>query len=266
MSGEPLEDALSASEGKFEAPPHGASVTEFGRFIARGYGLPPGYEVVRVVRYGGRDGTGLAVFIRPPGGGAELRINYVRESDCCNPVKLRSRAAADTCGLTRSTLLTSQKAALAMYEAMCSMADHFEAADERAQTWEWVQQLRRVAAITTGDHDSYWALRKLQDHEYSKSLVQDPPRDQKGKPIRPIPMLLVEEAGPAYITARHMAVFLRYDLGVEDAGSDDRILTRLTQIGGERVEAQEWDSTGRDREHKVTLVLYRLPDPDGGDE
>ena len=51
-----------------------------------------------------------------------------------------------------------------------------------------------------------------------------------------------------YITARHMAVFLRYDLGVEDAGSDDQILTRLKQIGGERVPVEQWDSTGRDRD------------------
>ncbi len=69
-----------------------------------------------------------------------------------------------------------------------------------------------------------------------------------------------------YITARHMAVFLRHDLGVEDAGDDDRIITRLERIGGERIEAQEWDRSGRDREHKVTLVLYRLPDPDEGGE
>ena len=39
--------------------------------------------------------------------------------------------------------------------------------------------------------------------------------------------------GELYITARHMAVFLRYDLGVEDAGSDDQILTRLERIGGD---------------------------------
>jgi hypothetical protein len=282
-------DALTGNgdgNGKLgEAPRHGSPVAEFGKFIARGYGLPDGYAVVRVVRYGGRDGTGLAVFIRAPGEGGELRIAYPRESDCSNHVKLRSRAVADTRGLTRSALITSQKTALAMYEAMCSMADHFEAADERAQTWEWVQQLRRVAQTTTGKPDSYWALRRLQDHDYSKSLVQDPPREPLrgkdgttlrdadgrplyGKPQRPVPVLLHDDTtGDYYVTARHMAVFLRWDLGVEGAGDDDRILTRLSEIGGERLPVQEWDKPGRDREHKVTLVLYRLPnDPPPDDE
>ena len=74
-------------------------------------------------------------------------------------------------------------------------------------------------------------------------------------------MLLHDDAtGGFYVTARHMAVFLRYDLGVEDAGSDDRILSRLSEIGGERVFADEWDSTTRERVHRVRLVLYRLPD------
>lgn len=253
---------VSEDTGKLgEAPAPEEPVAEIAGFVARGYGLPPAHEISRVVRHGGRSGTGLTVYIKPPGGGQELRIHYERESDCCNPAKLRSQAAADTKGLTRAQLITSQKAALAMYEAMCSLADNFEAADQRGQTWEWVQQLRRVAETTIGSPDDYWALRRLQDHDYSKSLVQDPPRDDRGKPQRPIPMLLVEDGtGLTYVTARHMAVFLRYDLGVEDAGSDDRILTRLSEIGGERVFADEWDSTRRDRVHRIRLVLYRLPE------
>jgi hypothetical protein len=256
-----MADEASTTGKLGEAPPHGAPMPELAAFLTLGYGLRDGYYVSRVVRYGGRAGTGLAVFIRPPSGGDELRINYERESDCCNPVKLRSRAAADTRGLTRSSQLTTQKAALAMYEAMCSMADHFEAADERGQTWEWVQQLRRVAATTTGTPASYWALRRLQDHDYSKRVLLDPPRDAKGKPQRPVPLLLHDETTDHYyITARHMAVFLHHDLGVEDAGDDDRIITRLGHIGGKRIEVQEWDRPGRDRDHKVTLVLYRLPE------
>ncbi len=244
-----------------EAPRHGSSEDEIRAFLTIGYGPPEGYYVSRIVRHGGRAGTGLTVFIRPPGDGDELRINYDRELDCTNPARLRAQAAADTKGLTRAWRINSPKAALAMYEAMCSLADHFEAADQRGQTWEWVQQLHRVALITTGSPTSYWALRRLQDHDYSKKLVEDPPRDAKGKPQRPVPVLLHDDtAGGFYVTARHMAVFLRYDLGVEDAGSDDRILSRLSEIGGERVFADEWDSTTRERVHRVRLVLYRLPD------
>jgi hypothetical protein len=253
---------MTEDTGKLgEAPPPGSPVEDIRAFLTLGYGLPDGYYVRRVVRHGGRDGTGLAVFIAPPGNGDELRISYEREADCTNPVKLRSRAAADTKGLTRAWRLTGPKAALAMYEAMCSLADNFEQADQRGQTWEWVQQLRRVAATTPGMPESYWALRRLQDHEYSKRLVQDPPVDAKGKPQRPTPMLLVDsDTGYTYVTARHMAVFLRYDLGVEDAGSDDRILTRLSEIGGGRLPARAWDSTGRERQHEVRLVLYQLPE------
>jgi hypothetical protein len=252
--------ANDSDTGKLgEAPPPGSPIEVIRAFLTLGYGLPDGYYVRRVVRHGGREGTGLVVSIAPPGDGDELRITYEREADCTNPIRLRSRAAADTKGLTRGGLITSQKAACAMYEAMCSLTDNFTAADQRGQTWEWLQQLRRVAAVTTGTPGEYWALRRLQDHDYSKRLVQDPPTDANGKPSRPIPMLLVDQAGSAYITARHMAVFLRYDLGVEDAGSDDRILTRLSEIGGGRVDAEEWDSPGRDRKHKVRLVLYQLP-------
>lgn len=243
-----------------EAPPPGAPVEDIQAFLTVGYGLPDGYHVARVVRHGGRSSTGLVVFIHAPGAG-ELRVSYEREADCTSPIKLRQQAAADTRGLTRGWLLTSQKAACAMYEAMCSLADNFAAADQRGQTWEWVQQLRRVAAVTPGTPSSYWALRRLQEHDYSKRLLQEPARDDHHKPRRPIPMLLVDEAaGHAYITARHMAVFLRYDLGVGDEGSDDRILTRLSEIGGDRLDVQAWDSTGRERTHKVRLVLYRLPD------
>jgi hypothetical protein len=264
---DPLDDALNEQDrhGKLgEAPPPASPMEVIAAFLTLGYGLPSGYYVGRVVRHGGRAGTGISVFVAPPSDGDELRIHYERESDCMNPTRLRAQAAADTRGLTRAWRINSQKAAGAMYEAMCSMADNFKAADQRAQTWEWVQQLRRVAAITTGSPQDYWALRRLQDHEYSKSLVQDPPRDVRGKPQRPIPMLLHDEATGHYVTARHIAVFLRYDLGVEDAGSDDRILTRLSEIGGERLLADEWDSTKREREHRVRLVLYRLPDDDEG--
>jgi hypothetical protein len=244
-----------------DAPAPDSPVEMIAAFLTLGYGLPEGYYVSRVVRHGGRSGTGISVFIMPPGEGAELGIHYERESDCMNPTKLRAQAAADTRGLTRAWRINSQMAAGAMYEALCSMADNFTAADLRGQTWEWVQQLRRVAAVTVGGHDSYWALRRLQDHRYSRSLVQDPPRNSEGKPVRPIPMLLHDlTTDYYYVTARHMAVFLRYDLGVENAGDDDRIITRLCEIGGERVPADAWDSTTRERAHRIRLVLYRLPD------
>jgi hypothetical protein len=260
-----------------EVPRSGAPVKRLAAFLARGYGLPGGYEVSRVVRMGGRTATGLTVFISPPGG-AEIRIAYDRESDCTNHVKLRAQAAADTKGLTRASRISSPKAALAMYEVLCSMAENFELADRRGDTWEWIQQLHKIAATTSGTISSYRSLRRLQEHEYSKRAVQTVLTDKFGQPLideesglprrAAIPLLLFDiETGYTYATARHMAVFLRYDLGVEDAGSDDRILTRLIEIGGARVLAEQWDSTGRDRKHKVRLVLYRLPEeaPDEGD-
>jgi hypothetical protein len=249
-----------ASDAKLgPAPANDESQDTIRAFLTKGYGLPDGYFVSRVVRDGGRSTTGLTVFITPPGDGKELTVHYPRESDCRSWATLRGEAASQTKGLTRPVLIVSQATAMAMYEALCSLADNFEAADERGQTWEWVLQLHRVAATTIGSYESYWSLRKLQDHEYSKALVQDPPKDARGKPQRPVPLLLVDEATGTYVTARHMAVFLRHDLGVEDKLDDGRIITRLSQIGGERIEAEQWDKSDRSREHKVTLVLYRLP-------
>ena len=66
------------------------------------------------------------MFVCPPGNGQELRISYERESDCSNPIRLRSQASSDTNGLTRGWRITSPKVACAMYEAMCSLADNFE--------------------------------------------------------------------------------------------------------------------------------------------
>jgi hypothetical protein len=243
-------------------PEHDASPGEFAWFIGHGYGLPDSHEVDKVVRHGGRSGTGLSVVIRPVGGGKPLRIHYERESDCWNQNRLRAQASADTRGLTRGKLINSQAAAMAMYEALCSMADNFEAAGVQGETWEWVEQLEHVAAQANGETNHYPSLLRLQRHEYSKRLLQDPPTDDRGHKLRPVPMLLVDAAGYRYVTARQMAVFLRHDLGVEGAGSDDQIVTRLKDIGGERLEVEQWDRPGRDREHHVRLVLYRLPEPE----
>jgi hypothetical protein len=147
------------------------------------------------------------------------------------------------------------------------MADHFEETDRAGETWEWVQQLHKVAAVTSGMVRSYQSLNRLREYDYSKRTVQDPPRGMHGRLERPVPLLLYDETtGNHYVTARQMAVFLRYELGVEDLGSDDRILTRLIEIGGARLEVEQWDSSSRDRSHKVHLVLYRLPAEEEGEE
>jgi hypothetical protein len=244
--------------GLGQPPSHAAEPKAFADFIGRGFGIPHGYQVSQVVRHGGRNGTGLVVHIAPPGGGRPLRIQYAKESDCTNPVKLRAQAAGDTRGLTRGTLINSPKAALAMYEALCSMADLVEAIDEDAEVWEWLEHLERVAATTVGAPHDHAALKRLQGYDYSKRLVLDPPDG-----ARIIPMVLLDDrTGDRYISARHMAVFLRYDIGIEDVGSYDQIVTRLDRVGGKRVVSQVWNG---DRSDKVTLVLYRLPNPANSD-
>jgi len=117
------------------APKNDAPIAELRDYLARAYGLRDDYCVERVVRYGGRAGSSLDVFIRPPGG-AELRVHYEEERHCRHADTLRGQAAADTDGLTRGDLITT-KAAPAIYEALCSLADTYERMDDRAQTWEW---------------------------------------------------------------------------------------------------------------------------------
>jgi hypothetical protein len=147
-----------------------APIAEQRTFVRRGYGLPAGYEVDRVVRHGGRGGTALDVFIKPPGEGGVSRIRYAREDDCQNPARLRGRAAADTRGLTRGHLITSPKTAQAMFEVLCSLADTFEAMDETAEVWEWIQHLLRTAGRTSGDcpddnGPGNSGLKRLQEHD-----------------------------------------------------------------------------------------------------
>lgn len=241
-----------------------ASITAQRTFIRRGYGLSADYEIDRVVRRGGRGGTALDVFIKPPGSGRQLRIRYPREDDCQNPVKLRGRAAADTHGLTRGHLITSPKAAQAMFEVLCSLADAFDAMDETAEVWEWIQHLLKVAGRTRGTcpDDSgpgYPGLKRLQDHDYTRRLVTDPPTDQEGRPIRSFPLLFEDDdTGDLYVAARHLAVFLKYEVGVDKVDSD-RIQSWLDELGGRRCEVERWDRSDRQREHHIKLVLYRLP-------
>ena len=189
------------------------------------------------MRQGGRGGTALDVFLKPPGGGRMLRIRYPREDDCSNPSRLRSRATAETRGLTRGHLITSQKAALAMFEVLCSLADTFEAMDETAEVWEWIQQLVRAAGRERGDcpdekGPGYHGLRRLQDHNYTRRLVTDPPRDSKGDVIRPFPMLFEDDqTGDLYAPSGHLAVFLKYEIGVDKVDAD-RIQSWLDEVGG----------------------------------
>jgi hypothetical protein len=266
---------MPATKWLEDVPGPDAPLADQQEFVRRGYGLPDDYTVPRVVRHGGRGGTALDVFIRPPGGGRELRIRYPREDDCSNPTRLRSRATAETRGLTRGHLITSQKAALAMFEVLCSLADTFEAMDESAEVWEWLQLLVRAAGRTRGEcpdanGPGYHGLKRLQEHDYSKRLVTDPPLDGKGNAIRPFPMLFEDDqTGELYVPARHLAVFLKYEVGVEKV-DPDRVQSWLAEVGGRRCEVERWDRTDRQREHHVKLVLYLLPgdgpEAGGGDD
>ena len=209
---------------------------------------------------------------RPPGGGRVLRIRYPREDDCTNPTKLRSRATAETRGLTRGHLITSQKAALAMFEVLCSLADTFEAMDETAEVWEWIQHLLRAAGRTRGDcpddnGPGYHGLKRLQEHDYTQAARHRPAARRRGDAIRPFPMLFEDDqTGDLYVPARHLAVFLKYEVGVDKVDAD-RIQSWLDEVGGKRCEVERWDRTDRQREDHVKLVLYRLPTaPPAGDE
>jgi hypothetical protein len=237
------------------APAHDAPIADLRAYLHRAYGLPEGYAVDRVVRHGGRALTAVDVHIRPPGGGKPLRIHYEEERQCRDAVSLRGRAAGDTDGLTRGDLITG-KAAQSVYEALCSLADTFERSTDEMHTWEWVQQLLVVAEPITGltltTAERYDALERLREHRYSRRTVQDP--DNRAAPA----VLVDREDGARYVPARHLSVFVRFELGV-DPLPDDRLLSRMTMIGGSKRPFEQWNV---DRTHKPRLVLYQLPQDD----
>lgn len=251
------------------APPFGSTVAALRDYIARGYGLPDGYVVERVVRFGGLAGSALHVHIKPPGRGDHLVIRYEREVDCTNAGKLRAQAAADTNGLSRGDLLNPKGAAQSMYEALCALADTFDAIDERDTTLEWVQRLNavasEVAAYTLSSLDPgsrYRALKELRDYPYSKQLVVNPALGQDNKPLRHAPPVLVDRnTGERYVTAWHFAVFLRHDVDVGPI-ADAGIASRLKAIGGDRLTVEQWPEDRGGEDKKVRLVLYRLPQTD----
>jgi hypothetical protein len=246
----------SSSQKLGPAPPADSPIGEFRRYLERAYGLPDGYVVERVIRHGGRATTALTVHIRPPGGGKELVIRYDEERHCRSAEALRGQAAADTDGLTRSDLIIG-KTAMSVYEALCALADTYSKMDVKALTWEWVQQLVASSEVITGlglgRDRRYDALKALKDHRYSKELVQTP-----NVPAVPVVLIDADDDGARYVTARHLAVFVRFQLGV-DVLSDDNLMSRMVEIGGQRRQLEQWNV---DRTHKVRLVLYRLPEDD----
>ena len=178
-----------------------------------------------------------------------------------NPIRLRAQAAFDTKGLTRGSRIKSQKAAGSMYEAMCSMADNSRPPGPIS-----------AGSVEVGSPSPMGSRR-------SPGQPQD---GSRGAVAAPGPRLLEEPgAGPATRPRRQAAAtdpaaaagrgdrllrhrpshggVLRYDLGVEDAGSDDRILSRLSEIGRQRLAADASGSTARARPPN-SAGAPRLPD------
>lgn len=246
------------------APAHDRPIGEVREYLAAAYGLPDGYGVERVVRYGGRQGTALTVHVRAPGGVKPLVIRYDEERMCRDAGLLRAVAAASTDGLTRGDLITT-KSAPSVYEALCALSDAYERMDVKGQTWEWVQELLARGAGVTGctlnpaqPESRFLALAKLKRFSYSKSTVEHPGYTKDGKPIPSVPPLLVDsEDDSRWVTARHLCVFVRFDLGVDV--KEDAVFSRILELpGGKRQQVEQWSP---DRSQKHRLVLYRLPDP-----
>ena len=245
------------------APPPDAPVRDLAAFIGRGYGLPDGYRVARVVRYGGRAGTGLAVFIQPPGEGAEIRIRYAREEDCTIPGKLRARAAADTRGLDPRRPYQQPEGRRWRCTRRCA---------------RWPTHSRpptRTARHGNGRSSSTGAPRlRRRDRRL--------PVGSGGSRITTTPSALSRIRRPTRIASRSSrcrccsstgrpavhhrpphGVFLRYDLGVETPA-----LTIGSSVGSSRsagnASRPAVGQPGADRADKVVLVLYRLPRHDHG--
>ncbi len=146
---------------------------------------------------------------------------------------------------------------MSVYEALCALADTYSKMDIKALTWEWVQQLLATSEVITGlglsRQRRYDALKALKDHRYSKELVQNP-----NVPAAPAILIDADDGGAGYATARHLAVFVRFELGV-DVLSHDNLMSRMVEIGGCRRVLEQWNV---DRKHKLRLVLYRLPEDD----
>jgi hypothetical protein len=245
----------AADDGKLgPPPPAGAPTAVLRRYLEQAFGLPHGYHVERVIRHGGRDGTALTVHVRPPGG-KEIVIRYAEERHCRSVDGLRGRIAADTNGICRARLIKGAPTALDIFEVLCEFADSYTAIDDRETTWEWIQELMASCEVETrfGLHREhrYEALRALKRHRYTKALALEPTST-----AAPLVLRDTDEPTAHYITARHLAVFVRYQLAVEVA-TDDFIASRLIEVGGSRHPLQQWAD---DRSSKLKLVLYRLPE------
>ena len=254
------------------APDHDRPVGELREYIARAYGLPPGYRIGEVYRHGGRDDSPLVVEVVPPGDGKPVLIRYDEERLCRDAGTLRGQAARDTDGLTRGDLIVG-KAAQALYEALCSLAAVYAREDPCDLTHEWLQSLYASAEFVPGhtlDRDGrYAALAALQSASYTRGRIlaaQFAQAHHKDDVEPPKPPLLLIERDPlagVHITSRHLGLFVRLEMGAERI-SDSKAAGRVVELGGERHALQAWNL---DRTDKKRLVLIRLPeDAEDGDE
>lgn len=259
----------SASSTAFPPPPpHGAPVATLQTWLSHSFGLPTGYRAGAVERFGNAPDAPMTMEIIGPEGAATHRVRWAEQRDAQTPRGLRSQASANTNGLTRAHLISTPKAALAVYEVLCSLAAALEDAGEVEQVREWISRLH-VAAVRV-DHDDldrgggrYRGLKAIKSWTYDRETIRAHASDRAAgraqAGTRPSPLVLHVERGRHagdWISCSHLGLFLRHEMGAERM-TDARAAALIVEAGGRREEFQAWNDGRTD---KATRVLVRLPD------
>lgn len=258
----------TSSTGFPPPPPHGAPVATLQTWLAHSFGLPPGYITGAVERFGSAPDAPMTMEVIGPEGAATHKVRWAEQRDAQTARGLRSQASADTNGLTRADFISGPKAALAVYEVLCSLAAALEDAGEVEQVREWISRLR--AAAVRVDHDDldrgggrYRGLKSIKSWKYDRETIRAHAADRaSGRAdagTRPRPLVLHVERGEHvgdWISCSHLGLFLRYEMGAERM-TDARAAALIVEAGGHREEFQAWNDGRTD---KATRVLVRLPD------
>jgi hypothetical protein len=261
MSGDPAQHAV---------PGDNATNLERRAWLHWAFTVPDGGQVGEVTRYGATSRTPMTIAIVPPDSERPRVVRLEEERDAAKHGTLRLALTRDA-GL-KAAPITNAKIAGDAYYVLCKLATVVGGSDPRDETLEWLDGYRHEAKrleVSFAKPDLYATLDRIRGWPYSKRHINlwlnDVERYDTKDPA-PQPPLGVDGKGGEWTSITHLATYVRWGRDQPGAIANDALAGRVVELGGGRWKASAWDTTTRQRQTRINMVLVRLPavdeDPD----
>lgn len=250
---------------KPEFPGDGASDPQRERWLEWAFSVPKGSRVGEVIRYGADDVTPMTVEVVPPGNGKPRIVRFEEERQAANHGTLRRALVRD--GDLRAEHITSAKVAGDAYYLLCKLARVVGSNDPQDKVREWCDGYREDAerhACSLAKGDLHETLDRLRRYPYSKRQINLwLAAQERGEFAQePRPPLFEDSKGGEWTSITHLATYIRWGRDQPGVIDNTALSGLVVELGGEKWVAQGWDATTRQRQHKITTVLVRLPPVD----